>query len=96
MRRCFRDVSLAPVDDTDPDVVEYKEYKEHKHGSMNPDPIFGCMDSEHEFGSLSMAAASLDGELIETRLENQNADLSDDEGASDSDSDSESDGDADA
>ena len=63
MRRCFRDVSLAPVDDTDPDVVEYKEYKEHKHGSMNPDPIFGCMDSEHEFGSLSMAAASLDGEL---------------------------------
>ena len=87
MQRCFQDVGLAPIDDSDPDNVIYKEYKDHKHGSMNPNPLLATMNSEREYGSVAMATNTLDGEMIETRLENQNADLSDDEGPSDTEGD---------
>ena len=52
------------------------------------------MKADKEFGSLAMAVGTLDGEVIETRIEEQNADLDDDSGddaASDSSSSDEDD-----
>ena len=59
---CFVDVCLAPVDSTD-DNVEYKFYKGHHHGSLNPHPIFADMNHEDETGNLGMAIGTLDGRL---------------------------------
>ena len=89
MRKCFIDVGIAPSEDSTETEVNFKEYNSHKHGSFNPSPHFKQFDSEHEFGSLGMAVQAMDGVLVETHAEAENADLCDDEQESDEPSDDE-------
>ena len=64
--------------------MEYKFYKEHHHGSLNPNPIFGHMNCDNESGNLGMAIGTLDGAVITTRQEAEFADDdSDDDDVSD-------------
>ena len=89
MRKCFIDVGIAPSEESTETEVNFKEYNSHKHGSFNPSPHFKQFDSEHEFGSLGMAVQAMDGVLVETHAEAENADLGDDEPESDELSDDE-------
>lgn len=92
MKKCFVDVCIAPSE-IDSEHVHFKGYKEHKHGSMHPNPHFSRYDMEHELGSVGMAIDSLHGVSIETLTEATNADLSDD-GEDDGESGSDEDEDA--
>ena len=90
LKKCFVDSCIAPEETTE-DEVHFKEYQDHKHGSMNPRPHFKQYDKEHELGSLGMALDTMQGVTVSTLTEAVHADLSDDEAGSADDSDSESD-----
>ena len=73
--------------------MHFKTYKDHKHGTLNPSPIFQSYNQEHVTGSVGMAVDSLNGITVETHTEAINADLSDDEDESEDESDDGSDDD---
>jgi hypothetical protein len=90
LKRCFVDCCIAPNNITDTEV-EFKIYKNHKHGSLNPSGLFGA-DGDPELGSLGVAVEALDGTLVETRTDAEDRAISDDSGDEDTCSDDESDG----
>ena len=71
--------------------MHFKEYKDHKHGSMAPIPHFAAYDKEHDLGTMGMVLDTVHGVSVETRTDAINADLDDDEGESDDESDDDDD-----
>ena len=57
LKRCFVDSCIAPHCVTETDV-EFKVYKNHKHGSLNPTGLFDA-DGDPELGSLGVAVEAL-------------------------------------
>ena len=82
LKRCFVDCCIAPSNITETDF-EFKEYKNHKHGSLNPSGLFDSR-GDPELGSLGVAVEALDGTLVETRTDAEDRALSDDEDDDDS------------
>ena len=64
MRRCFKDVGLIPITETATDRT-YRNYEEHKHGSLNPN-LFPNLPAS---GTLGELVAVESGAEPVTRLE---------------------------
>lgn len=77
LKRCFVDCCIAPSNITETEF-EFKEYKNHKHGSLNPYGLFDT-NGDPELGSLGVAIEALDGTLVETRTDAEDRALSDDD-----------------
>ena len=87
LKRSFVDCCIAPNVTTETEV-EFKVYKDHKHGSLNPHSLFDAADLvESEIGSLGAAVEMYDDTVVETRMDAEARDLgaSSDESSDDSD-----------
>jgi hypothetical protein len=79
LARSFVDCCIAPANVTDTDV-EFKIYKNHKHGSLNPHGLGFSNSStpaDPEHGSLGVVIEAIDATLVETRNDAEDRALSD-------------------
>ena len=58
MVKCFQDVSLAPITQTETEST-YNIYKEHKHGTLHPH-LFSYIQAERKESSLGETVADVE------------------------------------
>ena len=85
LKKSFVDCCIAPAQVTETDF-EFKEYKCHKHGSLNPKSLFSGLPADTELGSLGSVVEAIDGTLVETSQDAQEAAIvNDSDGGSEDD-----------
>ena len=86
LKKAFVDCCIAPKTESESEV-EYKIYRDHKHGSMNKVNIFTGPCADPELGSLGVVVEAIDATTVVTRNDAEDAALSDEDAEDDDEDD---------